>query len=198
MLPEMILPDWFARLGLTAWPLALCSVAALAIVSDRLVFIVRCLLSRKQTQAHLVDTLDDNRRHAKPIRDEISSLMIAELHADYFSGIQSLRMIATISPMLGLFGTILGVVSAFRAIAANVGPVSPHMIADGLWEAMLTTAVGLAIALPSVVTAYLFQQFASRQINNLSMLLNKQSLVYEMQDSDTMDAQPPQHVKAAE
>ncbi len=192
------MPDWFDRLGLTVWPLALCSVVAVAIVCERLVFVVRSLFRRGRTRAHLVDMLDANRWYPKPVRDELASLMIAELHADYFSGIRSLRMIATISPMLGLFGTILGVVSAFRAIAANVGPVSPHMIADGLWEAMLTTAVGLAIALPSVVMAYLFQQFASRQINRFSMLLNRQSLAYEVQGDGPLGMSRSHLERAAE
>lgn len=197
MLPEIIVPDWFALLGLTAWPLAFCSVVALAIISERLVFVLRSLLGRKQTQENLVGILDENRLHRKSIRDEMSSLMIAELHAQYNSGIRSLRMIATISPMLGLFGTILGVVSAFRAIAANLGPVSPHMIADGLWEAMLTTAVGLAIAVPSVIMAYLFQQFASHQINRFSILLNRQSLAYEVENADIMDMPRPRKNRAA-
>lgn len=174
-----MLPDWFDRLGLTGWPLALCSIAALAIICERLVFVVRSLAGHERTRTRLSDTLAVHRHRHKAVRDEIASMMVAELHAEYLSGVRLLRMIATISPMLGLFGTILGIINAFRTIAATSGPVSPHLIADGLWEAMLTTAVGLAIALPSVFMAYVFQQYASRQLDGFCAHLNRQSIGYE-------------------
>ena len=75
------------------------------------------------------------------------NVMLSELQKPYYSGIQELRIIGAISPVLGLLGTIFGIISAFQIISLQAGPISPSMIAQGLWEAMLTTAAGLCIAL---------------------------------------------------
>ena len=61
------------------------------------------------------------------------------------------------------------------------------MIADGLWEAMLTTAAGLMIALPALLLAYLFHHLADRQISKLCLRLNKLSMSFEM-DKQTSDS----------
>lgn len=182
-----MLPDWFIRLGVTGWPLALCSIAALAIICERLVFLIGRLRGRQTICGRLIANLAEHRHRPKSVRDEIASMLVADLQGQYTSGLRLLRLIATISPMLGLFGTILGIINAFRTIAANAGPVSPHLIADGLWEAMLTTAAGLAIALPSVFMAYVFQQFASRQLSGFRMLLNRRSLDYELENLDAAE-----------
>ena len=89
------------------------------------------------------------------------------------------RIVGVISPMLGLLGTVLGMILAFKAIATNAGPVNPNLVAEGLWEAMLTTAVGLAIALPSLLAAHIFTSIADRKIGIWQYHLNNLSFSYE-------------------
>lgn len=64
-------------------------------------------------------------------------------------GLRFLDTIAQISPLLGLFGTVLGMIEAFQAMQAAGSQVDPSLLAGGIWVALLTTAVGLAVAMPT-------------------------------------------------
>jgi biopolymer transport protein ExbB len=65
--------------------------------------------------------------------------------------IQALATIGNIAPLLGLMGTVLGMIKAFMVIEQMGGKVNASVLAGGIWEAMLTTAAGLAVALPTMV-----------------------------------------------
>lgn len=62
-----------------------------------------------------------------------------------------LEVIASLAPLLGLFGTVLGMIEAFRQLERAGNQVNPAILSGGIWEALLTTAVGLAVAIPVVV-----------------------------------------------
>jgi biopolymer transport protein ExbB len=64
-------------------------------------------------------------------------------------GFRILDSIAQIAPLLGLFGTVLGMIDAFRALQAAGAAVDPSVLAGGIWVALLTTAAGLAVAMPT-------------------------------------------------
>lgn len=65
--------------------------------------------------------------------------------------LQTLATIGNIAPLLGLLGTIIGMIKAFMVIQQMGGKVNAAVLAGGIWEAMLTTAFGLAVALPTMV-----------------------------------------------
>ena len=65
--------------------------------------------------------------------------------------LQTLATIGNIAPLLGLLGTILGMIKAFMVIQQMGGKVNAAVLAGGIWEAMLTTALGLVVALPTMV-----------------------------------------------
>ncbi len=67
------------------------------------------------------------------------------------SYIQALATIGNIAPLLGLLGTVIGMIKAFMVIQQMGGKVNAAVLAGGIWEAMLTTALGLAVALPTMV-----------------------------------------------
>ncbi|MCD4742538.1 MAG: MotA/TolQ/ExbB proton channel family protein [Desulfobacteraceae bacterium] len=69
---------------------------------------------------------------------------------DLSSYIQTLATIGNIAPLLGLLGTIMGMIKAFMVIQQMGGKVNAAVLAGGIWEAMLTTALGLAVALPTM------------------------------------------------
>lgn len=73
------------------------------------------------------------------------------------SSLRSLEVIASISPLLGLLGTVMGMINAFQQMEAAGTQVSPSILSGGVWEALLTTAVGLAIAIPVVVALNWFE-----------------------------------------
>ncbi len=62
-----------------------------------------------------------------------------------------LEVIGSLAPLLGLFGTVLGMISAFQQLEAAGNQVNPAVLSGGIWEALLTTAVGLAVAMPTIV-----------------------------------------------
>ena len=73
----------------------------------------------------------------------------AKTLASYQSGFRILDNIAQIAPLLGLFGTVLGMIDAFQALQAAGSAVDPAALAGGIWVALLTTAAGLAVAMPT-------------------------------------------------
>ena len=64
-------------------------------------------------------------------------------------GFRVLDSIAQIAPLLGLFGTVLGMIDAFQALQSAGDSVDPSLLAGGIWVALLTTAAGLAVAMPT-------------------------------------------------
>lgn len=63
-------------------------------------------------------------------------------------GLWSLELIAMVSPLLGLFGTVLGMIEAFKALELAGNQVNPAILSGGIWQALMTTAAGLAVAIP--------------------------------------------------
>ncbi|WP_282604582.1 MotA/TolQ/ExbB proton channel family protein [Pelagibius sp. Alg239-R121] len=61
-----------------------------------------------------------------------------------------LEVIASLAPLLGLFGTVLGMIEAFRQLEQAGNQVNPAILSGGIWAALLTTAAGLAVAIPVV------------------------------------------------
>ena len=80
-------------------------------------------------------------------------------------GFRLLDTVAQIAPLLGLFGTVLGMIDAFRSLQDAGSSVDPSLLAGGIWVALLTTAVGLAVAIPtSMVLAWLESRTARERV----------------------------------
>ena len=94
-----------------------------------------------------------NRESRESEISRISSIQIRNLE-NYLGG---LEVIASISPLLGLFGTVLGMIKAFLNLEKAGSQVDPALLAGGIWEALLTTAFGLAIAIPALTAYHLFE-----------------------------------------
>ena len=73
------------------------------------------------------------------------------------SYLRGLSVIAHLTPLLGLLGTVIGMISAFIALEQSGGAANPTLLAGGIWVALLTTAFGLAIAIPSLGLYYFFE-----------------------------------------
>ena len=80
-------------------------------------------------------------------------------------GLRSLGSIASTAPYIGLFGTVLGILNAFHTIAAT-GQTGAGVVAGGITEALVTTAMGLGVAVPAVL-AY---NWLSGKVNDLTLL----------------------------
>ena len=75
--------------------------------------------------------------------------------ADMNRGIRVLELIAMISPLLGLLGTVLGMIQSFQELALAEGAANASVLAAGIWQALLTTAAGLIVAIPAAIAATL-------------------------------------------
>lgn len=70
--------------------------------------------------------------------------------------IRLLELIAMIAPLLGLLGTVLGMIQSFQDLELAEGAANASLLAGGIWQALLTTAAGLLVAIPAAVAAGLF------------------------------------------
>ena len=82
-----------------------------------------------------------------------------ELTGKLLRKIEHLNIIANIAPMLGLLGTVMGMVNSFNQISVAVGGVDPRRLAGGIFEALMTTVMGLIVAIPAL---YAFGIFRNR------------------------------------
>ena len=87
--------------------------------------------------------------------------------------IRPLELIATASPLLGLLGTVLGMIQAFRELSLAEGAANAALLADGIWQALLTTAAGLIVAIPALVAATVFSETAERATKNVEAALGQ-------------------------
>jgi biopolymer transport protein ExbB len=88
--------------------------------------------------------------------------------------LRALEVMATISPLLGLLGTVTGMIQAFRQVSAVEGVVSPALLASGIWEALLTTAAGLTVAIPLMI----FLRYFERRREKIGMELERYASLF--------------------
>ncbi|HCY84892.1 MAG TPA: MotA/TolQ/ExbB proton channel family protein [Desulfobacteraceae bacterium] len=171
--------------GVLVVPILFCSVLMLAIFCER---IVRYAVNRSRSKdieqkvSDLVEAgdIDQALKVCKNSRSSMGGVLEKAIRArdmekemlesvivnatenevrDLSSYLQVLATIGNITPLLGLLGTIIGMIKAFMVIQQMGGKVNAAVLAGGIWEAMLTTAFGLAVALPTmVVHSYLLSQ----------------------------------------
>jgi biopolymer transport protein ExbB len=75
--------------------------------------------------------------------------------------------ISTIAPLLGLLGTVLGMLTAFGSVASDIASAKPVILAAGVSQAIITTVFGLIVAIPCIAFYAGFRRHASKQISNL-------------------------------
>lgn len=125
------------------------------------------------------------------IREEVvryGSDMIEALR----SGFRPLELISSLAPLLGLFGTVLGMIAAFRELEAAGSQVNPAMLSGGIWEALLTTAAGLAVAMPTIAALNWLEARVDRVAHQMESAVTR--LFTEDLSDDT--GQAPAHAPA--
>ena len=85
------------------------------------------------------------------------------------SYLPSLEIISQISPLVGLLGTVIGMISSFNQLEIGGSTVDPAILAGGIWTALLTTAAGLVVAIPALISHYFFE----KKIENFQKELNQ-------------------------
>lgn len=82
----------------------------------------------------------------------VNTLMQVQMKGVY-SSVYFLKLCAAVGPLAGLLGTVLGMVDVFSTLSSRSMP-DPSLLAGGIWEALLTTVMGLTLAIPSVIVHY--------------------------------------------
>jgi len=169
--------EFLSKGGVLVGPILFCSVVALAIFLERLIRFARvrirgyglvekiarhvkngedhqaCELAGTNNTpmgrilAQAMEVKDQDRETLETVIVHSTDGEVREL-SRY---LQALATIGSIAPLLGLLGTVLGMIKAFMVIQEMGGKVNAAVLAGGIWEAMLTTALGLAVALPTMV-----------------------------------------------
>jgi len=183
--------------GWSMWPIILCSVAALAIIGERLWSLqkkyivpsnllaqVQQWLERDELEPARLAALRDssplgkvlaagliNRDHERDIIKE--AIEDAGRHAtpELERYLRTLGSIAAISPFLGLFGTVIGMIEMFSGIGQH-GVGDPTIVAHGIAVALINTAGGLAVAIPSL----LFYRYFRGRVNDLLIDMEEEAI----------------------
>lgn len=96
------------------------------------------------------------------IREDAERMALEHL-ARLRQHLRVLEATAQLAPLLGLFGTVLGMIKAFQALQSAGAANDPAALAGGIWVALLTTAVGLAVAMPAAFVLYWFEGRIDRE-----------------------------------
>jgi len=101
----------------------------------------------KNILAHLMRGLLQRSTDNKIVREDVERIALKEV-SQLRSFMRPLEAIVQIAPLLGLFGTVIGMIEAFQTLQSAGSEADPAVLAGGIWVALLTTAVGLAVAIP--------------------------------------------------
>jgi len=112
----------------------------------------------------------DARLTAEQAREETERVARRSL-ADARRGLRVLEVISTVAPLLGLLGTVLGMIVAFQALQTSGSQADASVLAGGIWEALLTTAAGMAVAIPAALALAWFEAVIDRVASDLEDLL---------------------------
>ena len=93
-----------------------------------------------------------------------------------------LATLGRVSPLLGLLGTIIGMIQTFAAIAQSRSGIDMELLADGIWQALITTATGLIIAIPAILCYRIFLSIEAERLDFFNRLSNTAILLKESQD----------------
>lgn len=190
--------DYFILGGSLMWVLLGCSIIGLAIILERAVVYVRYGFS---PDAWLEKVLADIRsgridaarqsahQNPHPVARVVEAYLAnlsrpANVRMDNVKRTGSLELekveqrlrtlaaLAHLAPLIGLLGTVAGMVVAFSGLQAITGPVKPSDLAGGIWEALLTTVFGLVVAIPCMAAFHAYESHADKIARRMELAVN--------------------------
>ncbi|MBI3317326.1 MAG: MotA/TolQ/ExbB proton channel family protein [Candidatus Omnitrophica bacterium] len=180
------------------WPLLACSVIGVAIIIERALYFwqlrfsysrfaseIKTLLSRRKIKEALILC----RRHSNPV-PRIAEFYLKNMDGDSLRNeilkregsyalekvetrLRALAAITHLAPLLGLLGTVTGLVAAFHQIEILGGQVQPGDLAAGIWEALITTVFGLMIAIPCMAAYHGFESAADKIARRMQFIISE-------------------------
>lgn len=203
--------DLFYKGGPAMWPLLVLSVLSLSAIFERLWFWLRILTQEKEIVERILDAAHDNWEAAVEIAQQSTDqpigrflyapLRLRKSDAETFRlalestaedelagmrrGEKLLEAVIALSPLLGLLGTVLGLIQSLRAIRiGDLGTESTAGVTTGIGESLISTAAGLIVAIASLVFYRLFQSFVVNQVKVFRKAGNDLELLYRESPPD--------------
>ena len=185
--------DMFRKGGVLMWPILLCSIVTLAFVFERLVALRASGVFPRKLLTQIKGLAGEGRvAEARELCAKDKSPFAAMMHAclmradtpgfemeaaleetggrvlyDLRRNALPLGVIADVSPLLGLMGTVLGMIKAFDVVAKTGALGRAEMLAEGIGEALLTTAFGLSVAIPALIFYQYFRDKADGLVRTM-------------------------------
>lgn len=131
----------------------------------------RCQSSDRHC-THIAETYLRHRESSREERDEILERERTLIMQRFETRLRWLGILGQLSPLIGLLGTVSGLVSAFHQIELVGGQVQPSDLASGIWQALLTTVFGLVIAIPAVASYHFFAGRNDAVARDLTVLVS--------------------------
>ncbi len=179
----MSFEEIIAKGGFVVWILLGYSLLALTIIIER--FVQFRMLGR-EPETELEAAIEAAAREGVSNLTRVATRVGSEQLQRMERGFRTLAILGNTAPLLGLLGTIVGMIKAFMVIEQAGGRVDAQALAGGIWEAMLTTGVGLAVAIPILLLLHLLEGMADRRAHSMrssaSLLLER--LPHEDEQSD--------------
>lgn len=178
-------------------PILLCSIIAAAISVERLWTLQRSRITPKNLLSQVWTALRGNELDAQAMRDlrassplgqvlaagianaqrgrdvmkEAMEEVAAQVSHDLERYLTSLGIIASISPLIGLLGTVVGMIKVFTALMLE-GAGNANVLAGGISQALITTAAGLSVAIPAII----FHRFFLRRVDELVVTMEQEAV----------------------
>ena len=197
--------------GWLMWPIFACSIIATAIVLERLWILRRRRIMPEHLVAHIWQWHRQNQltperiskmRSGSPLGRMLTAGLVNRYHsrevmkeaindtgrhvvAELERHLSTLGTIASVTPLLGLLGTVIGMIDVF-AVIMDAGVGNPGVLAGGISKALITTAAGLSVAIPTLM----FHRYFNSQVNKLAIAMEEQALkLVEVIKGEREDAQ---------
>lgn len=186
----MIVADIFEKGGPIVWVLLAYSLIALALVLERAMHFMlmrrlpcdferglKAALSENKVESYLGSLKGPDARIMQAIHqahvegigdlDSVASRYGSEELQKMERGFRTLSILGHTAPLLGLLGTVIGMIKAFMVIELAGGQVDSQALAGGIWEAMLTTGVGLTVAIPILLLLHILESAADKRAHGM-------------------------------
>ena len=199
--------NFFLKGGPVMYPLLVCSLTALTVIIERMIFWARERGSRDQKLVDAIlehaerDDYNEAARLGSGSDDYVARILVCGIVHRSFSLKNALEMAAaaeikrmkhfmnvldtmvTVSPLLGIFGTVTGIIRAFEAMGI-AGAQNPIAVSGGIAEALITTATGLSIAIPSLAFLNYFNSKIEDAVHEMETYSTSLEIVYEKNKPD--------------
>lgn len=188
--------------GPVMWPLLLCSVAVCTVIIERTLFWIAIQRKRNRKLMDEILTLAESgnwdliREKVTGCQDHVIRILVVGIvHREYDMGrameseanlmiqrmhryMPVLDTMITVAPLLGIFGTVLGIIGSFKILGSN-GIADPKLVTSGIAQALITTAAGLGISIIAVIPYNYFNTRMNKAIHVMEKYATNLEVVYE-------------------